>query len=145
MVLGNIDLKKFNSLVQNNSTSQVCSNDKETVLIWIDPDKEPTKHIFNDLPNLKKELDSWGGRFIFLTDSRVKSNSFNTSDYKDIPSNSAFTVDNDMSLFDKNIKPLFTSQPEFPVVIVADKDGKIFFISAGYNIGIGEQILKSVK
>jgi len=145
VILGNIDLKRFNGLVLNNSTSQSCSNNKETVLIWIDPDKEPTKHIFHDLPDLKKELDSWGGRFIFLTDPRVKSNSFNPLEYKDLPSNSTFTTDNDMALFDKYVRPLFTSRPELPVVIVADSDGKVFFISAGYNIGIGEQILKSVK
>jgi len=145
VILGDIDLKRFNDVVRNNSTSQSCSNEKETVLIWIEPDKEPSKHIFNDLPNLKRELDSWGGRFIFLTDSRVKNSSFNPVNYKDLPSNTAFTVDNGLTYFNKNIKPLFASPPEFPVVIMTDRDGKIFFISAGYNIGIGEQILKSVK
>ena len=50
---------------------------KELVIIWIEPDKEPTKHIFNDLPLLKTELDAWGGYFLFLSDSDQNVNSFN--------------------------------------------------------------------
>jgi hypothetical protein len=32
-----------------------------------------------------------------------------------------------------------------PVVMVLDKDGNVFFISTGYRIGIGEQILKYIR
>jgi len=37
------------------------------------------------------------------------------------------------------------SDLNLPVTIVADKDGNILFLSTGYRIGIGEQILKYLK
>ncbi|MGD0756089.1 MAG: hypothetical protein ABR927_13630 [Bacteroidales bacterium] len=32
-----------------------------------------------------------------------------------------------------------------PVVVMSDKDGNVLFISTGYRIGIGEQILKYIR
>jgi transglutaminase-like putative cysteine protease len=145
VILGKIDPKYFVTIGQDKNTSQACANDKETVLIWIDPDKEPTKHIFNDLPNLKNELDSWGGKFIFLTGYGDKSNTFNPLIYKGLPSNSVFATDPGLKLFNDHIKSMLPSQPDFPVVVISDKDGNIVFVSSGYNIGIGEQILKAVN
>ena len=45
--------------------SQACSNDKGLVIIWIDPEKEPTRHIFNDLPFLKANLIPGEENFLF--------------------------------------------------------------------------------
>ena len=67
-ISGSIDLIKPDHFIRSSSTSQECAKDKGIVIIWIDPEKEPTKHILNDLPLLKTELDAWGGNFLFLTD-----------------------------------------------------------------------------
>jgi len=62
-----------------------------------------------------------------------------------LPLNSFFGVDEQMNILKNKIK--FTTTPEMniPVIITADKDGNILFISTGYRIGIGEQILKYLK
>ena len=64
---GRIDLKKIINLFYVTKSPQSCVKDKGVVIIWIESDKEPTKHIFYDLPLLKSELDAWGGNFLFLT------------------------------------------------------------------------------
>ena len=71
-ILGKIDLNKI-SLYHSAALHSQCAKDKGMVIIWIDPEKEPTKHIFNDLPLLKKEFDAWGGKFLFLTEVADKS------------------------------------------------------------------------
>ncbi len=38
---------------------------KGLVLVPIEPGKEPTRHLLNDLPALKEEFDRWGGCFVF--------------------------------------------------------------------------------
>jgi Transglutaminase-like enzymes, putative cysteine proteases len=137
-ILGKIDLKKIYTLSHLNNSSQSCVNDKGLVIIWIDPEKEPTKHIFNDLPLLKTELDVWGGKFLFLSDS----NSFNPENVKGLPANSSFGIDNQMSVLKNSLKLNLPPELNLPVVLITDRDGNILFISTGYRIGIGEQILK---
>jgi transglutaminase-like putative cysteine protease len=148
-ILGSVDMNKLKTLYPLENNSQVCANDKGIVIIWIDPEKEPTKHIFNDLPHLKAELDAWGGKFLFLSsgsgsDHSLQQNdsSFNPENIKGLPVNTFFGLDKQLDGLKKFTK--FKSPPDMnlPVVIVADKNGNILFTSAGYRIGIGEQILK---
>jgi transglutaminase-like putative cysteine protease len=143
-ILGKIDLEKINSLFPLNKTSQACSNDKGIVIIWIEPEKEPTKHIFNDLPLLKTELDAWGGEFLFLSSaSNEQVNPLQS--LGGLPANTSFGLDNHLNVLKNSLK--FNTDPELslPLVVVANKDGNIMFVSSGYRIGIGEQILKSVR
>jgi len=144
-ILGKIDLKIFYDLFDKTKSSESCVIDKGLVIIWIEPEKEPTKHIFNDLPLLKDELDAWGGKFLFLTDSLHYGNLFNPENIKGLPLRTSFGIDNQMKILKNNIKFALPTQVEFPVVIITDRDGNIFFLSSGYRIGIGEQILKYVR
>jgi hypothetical protein len=140
-LLGKIDLKKIYTLSHFPSSSQSCTNDKGLVIIWVEPEKEPSKHIFNDLPVLKTELDEWGGKFFVLTDS----DSFNSETIKGLPANISFGIDNQMTVLKNYVKLNQPSELNLPVVAVTDKDGNILFISSGYRVGIGEQILKYIK
>ena len=150
-VLGNIDLKMIDSLFHLTKSSESCVNDKGEVIIWIDPEKEPTKHIFNDLPLLKSELDAWGGKFIFLgqgTDrdlSLPDAKPFIPDNIKGLPTNIFLGNDNHMTVLKSSIKINPSPDLNLPFVVIADKDGNILFTSAGYRIGIGEQILKYIK
>jgi transglutaminase-like putative cysteine protease len=139
--IGKIDLDKIYALAGNSDISQSCTKHNGLVVIWIDPEKEPTKHIFNDLPNLKAELDAWGGNFIFLQQSE----SFNMKNIKGLPLNSTFGFDNQMTVLKNNLKFNQPTDINLPFVVIADKDGNIYFVSSGYRIGIGEQILKYIR
>jgi len=66
-ILGKIDLKqKYSCRIKN----QICLDSllkNGMVISWIEPDKEPTKHIFKRFKAVKSELNNWGGYFVFLT------------------------------------------------------------------------------
>jgi transglutaminase-like putative cysteine protease len=149
-LLGKIDLKKIYTLSSMNASSQACVNDKGLVIIWIDPEMEPTKHIFTDLPSLKSEFDSWGGKFLFLSGDNGRDltlpNTGSSSDpkyFKGLPANTSFGMDKQMAFLKKFIN--VQSEMNLPVIVVSDKDGNVFFISIGYRIGIAEQILKYIR
>ncbi len=150
-ILGKIDLKKIDSLIHLTKSSESCVNDKGGILIWIDPEKEPTKHIFNELRLLKSEMDAWGGKFLFLetgtgqNQSLQDAKSFNTEKIKGLPANTFISIDNKMTVFRNSIKINPLPDMNLPFVVLADKDGNILFTSAGYRIGIGEQILKYIR
>jgi hypothetical protein len=120
-------------------------NDKGLVIIWIEPDKEPTKHIFNDLPMLKHELDAWGGYFLFLTSSAQDGNSFNPERIKGLPEKTLFGTDDQLAVFKNSVYINPSPDVRLPFVVMTDRDGNILFNSTGYRIGIGEQILKHIK
>ena len=118
--------------------------DKGIVLIWIEPGKEPTRHILNDLPQLKKEFDAWGGNFIFLFNTATAPGSFKPEELKGIPGKSIFAPDKDLTLMLSSLGGGVAEHP-LPVVVCCDSTGNVLFFSEGYRIGTGEQILKNIR
>ncbi len=145
VILGTVDMNKVMNIYNQSRFSSDKISEKGVVIAWIEPDKEPTKHILNDLPLLKTELDSWGGYFIFLSDSDASEDLFKSEELKGLPLNSIFGHYNKMDLLRDLMGPNTPSDISFPFIILADKNGYIRFKSSGYSIGIGEQILKNVK
>lgn len=145
LILGKIDLKEVLGLFGEKKSTAEKNIDKGVVIIWIDPDKEPTKHIFNDLPILKSELDKWGGYFLFLSDSKSSQKVFNPAEFKGLPKNSLSSADPGLAALINVHFPGCSPDSPLPFVVVSDKDGNIMYSSSGYRIGIGEQILKHLK
>lgn len=143
-IIGSADLKMILTLFEKSNVTIKSGRDKGSVIIWIEPDKEPTKHILNDLPKLKGELDKWGGNFLFLTISDSENNSFSPDKLQGLPSKSYFSNDQQLIVFKDAVKIIPEPEGSLPYVILVDKDGNIIFSSAGYRIGIGEQILKQL-
>jgi transglutaminase-like putative cysteine protease len=143
-ILGKINLKNVFNLLETTKVS-IPDIDNGIVIIWIEPDKEPTKHIINDLPLIKRELDAWGGFFLFLSGSQDNVTSFDPETVKGLPKKSFFGFDNQMAVFRNSVE--INPLPDFrlPFVVMSDRDGNILFTSSGYRIGIGEQILKYIK
>ncbi len=137
-VLGSADLTPIIRSCRKDNDFQE-SADKSSVIIWFEPDQEPSRHIFNDLPAFKKELDSWGGNFLFLSEKKIPGN------FRELPEHSYFSDDPDLKLLKQSVKMKDTFQIKLPIVIVVDNSGKITFMSSGYRIGIGEQILRKIQ
>jgi len=144
-ILGRFDLKSNIMLTGGSDLTLEKMAQKGVVITWIEPDKEPTKHILNDLPLLKKELDQWGGYFIFLTDTSGTGTTFKPETIKGLPSNSLFGTDNESVLLRQLCGGISCSTVRLPLMILVNKTGDIIFRSEGYTIGIGEQILKKVR
>ena len=119
-------------------------SEKGYVFIWIEPGREPTRHILNDLPRLKKEFDAWGGRFIFLTDPARTPEGFSPDEISGTPGNALFATDTDLEFMTAALGKGSSERP-LPVVVCCDADGDILFSSEGYRIGTGEQILKKIR
>lgn len=143
-VLGKIDLTREFTSVDNKRLilSEISKNG--AVISWIEPDKEPTKHFIRDLPLLSEELNKSDISFVFMLDHKTTTDAFRPDEMEGLPQKSWFVWDNDHSFLGS---ALHSDHQEvlFPVVISVDNKGDILFTSEGYRIGIGEQILKSIK
>lgn len=119
---------------------------KGLVLVFADPDKEPTKHILQDLPAVSEEMNNWGGSIIFVVPDDKKSAAFDASAFPGLPTKSLWATDNNRQLLNKvstAIKIDFANN--FPLVVYVNKKGEILYSHQGYTIGIGEIILKTIK
>lgn len=142
----NPDNYKFRQFATNNILElKTLSANKGAILIWIDPDKEPSKHVIADIPAVKDIIEKWGGGMVFLFPNEKVSSSFKPSNFHDLPLQSTFAYDTGSKLLTE-ISHLRSgnSGEKLPVVVISDKNGNLVYYSEGYKIGIGEQIAKAL-
>ncbi|WP_372751896.1 transglutaminase domain-containing protein [Labilibaculum sp.] len=120
-----------------------CSLNRGMVVIWIDPDKEPTKHVLKDLEEVKDSFDELSIPFVFVLPQDVRAEQFEASDYS-LPENSHFVMGDELlPNFEKTLGKNFHQQ--LPVVTFLTTNNEVFFLSSGYKIGVGDELLKSIK
>ena len=119
---------------------------KPFIFAFIEPDKEPTKHVMVDLQPVKAELEKWGGSLIFILEKGKAQDNFNPDIFKNLPAQSIFVWDNDQKLikYIESVKKL-DLLGDFPIIITGDGDGRLDFFTKGYRIGIGDELVKEIK
>lgn len=118
---------------------------KQTLVCFIDPTREPTKHLLKDIATLKADFEKWGGSIIFAVPSDKLAPDFKFASWG-LPNQSILIEDIDNQWFNNIITT--TDQyfrDNYPVVFLINPDGNIIFKSEGYNIGTGNLILQSTK
>jgi len=137
---GKIDIGKLSAWLKKRNVQTEPDFNRGTVIAIIDPEKEPGKHVLNDLPLLKTEFDARGISFILIfSDSTFN---LNKSTLKGLPDTSVQILETDLNKIGPDLQIDVISTGDLPLLIAADKNGNILFRSSGYRIGIGEQILK---
>ncbi len=145
---GNLDFKALNlqktSDGKNVSLSSVVGN-KYTVLVVIDPDKEPSKHILNDLGPYVDHFNKWGGQFVFAMPAEKAGQAGVLKTYQ-LPAKIESGIDpNDQIL--NAISAIYGAglKEKLPLVLFCDASGNVYLFSSGYKIGMGEQLLKVIS
>jgi hypothetical protein len=141
-VLGKI--KKMEAYFPMESRTQGLGNKKGTIIAWLDPEKEPSRHFISDLFQNKKELDLWDGSILLLFKSQKEENLFMMKNAKGLPKNTKMSIDNSGSLEKFMVLIPGKSISELPVVTFIHSNGDISYFSSGYKIGIGTDILKEI-
>jgi len=119
--------------------------DGGVVVCFIDPDKEPTKHLMNEFPLFKREFNKWKGEFLFAVPESKFSTTYNSSTYKNFPTNSKFITEDTDKLLKKILASAgVTFRDNFPLIFIINEKGEIIFHSQGYKIGTVEFLHKSL-
>lgn len=121
------------------------ANGKGLVMAIIDPQKEPTRHIMVDIPLFKEEFEQWDGGILFLITEDKISNDFSVNKYTNLPKQSIFAIDNNNKILSQVIKSTQKGlKDNLPILLLITKEGDIVFLSEGYRIGAGENLIKSI-
>jgi hypothetical protein len=137
---------KFNRYASNEVISlDKLASAKGAILVWIDADKEPSKHVLADIPGVKDLIEKWGGGIIFLFANDNVSASFKPANFANLPSQSIFAYDKGAKLLSETGRLRKRNcSDNLPVIVISDKNGNLVYYSEGYKIGIGEQVAKAI-
>lgn len=107
--------------------------------------QEPTNHALKDIASLKCKLESWGRKFVLLFPSMEKCQKFNKLEFQGLPDNVTFGIDTD-GISDQIVSNMKLNQKDqLPIFIIADTFNRVVFVSQGYTIGLGDQIMNVVN
>ncbi|MDR1631464.1 MAG: transglutaminase domain-containing protein [Dysgonamonadaceae bacterium] len=145
LVKGIVDMNSVVVLKDQSKTSlKELSNGKGLMLCFVDPGKEPSKHILQDLPAVRQALDNWGGGVLFVVPGDKRSKGFDVSVFKGLPGQTQWTVDDALLKAATGALQIDLGD-NFPLTLYLSDNGGILFSSAGYRIGTGEDVLKTIR
>lgn len=131
----------------NDKTIADCVKEKDLVLCFIDPNREPTRHLVNDLVAFKTKFEQWNGTMVFLVPTSRMTKDFDANKLaKQLPANAIIIEDKDSQwmndLLEKSDQYF---RDNYPLVFIVNKDGNLILKTEGYRIGTGELIYKTLE
>lgn len=107
--------------------------------------QEPTNHALRDIATLKTDLEKWGRKMVLLFPDEAQFKKFRPEDFPGLPSTIIYGLDTDgiAGQIAENMK--LSHKDTLPIFIIADTFNRVVFVSQGYTIGLGEQLMKTVK
>ena len=124
-------------------------------LALLEPGKEPTNHVLRDLAVAREKLEAWGRPIVLLCSSEAAMHrlqvEMSEGRYGLLPETIVLGLDADGAV-QKGIEQGMKVGPasdagaptRLPLVILADSFNRVFFLSEGYTIGLGEQLAATV-
>ena len=124
-------------------------------LAILEPGKEPTNHVLRDLAVAREKLEAWGRPIVLLCSSEAAMHrlqvEMSEGRYGILPDTIVLGLDADGAV-QKGIEQGLKVGPasdagapsRLPLVILADSFNRVFFLSEGYTIGLGEQLAATV-
>ena len=126
-------------LTSLNGNAYHRKSDELQIIGFLDFEKEPTKHTLVDIEKIASSFDKLGIDIYLL----VNTNKIDESKYE-LPRNTHYLLDKDFKLLNKISENIGQPLDEFPIFLIV-KENEVYFLSEGYTIGIGEQIIKVIE
>ena len=107
--------------------------------------QEPTNHALHDIAKMKEKLDKWGRPMVLLFTNQAEKDKFETQkgEFGNLLKNTIFGIDKDGTVVKEIAKEMKLRNPnQLPIFIIADTFNRVVFLSQGYTIGLGEQLVK---
>ena len=146
-VIGNFNSENlYYDIATKQSRSILSSTGRGYYIIaLIDPNSEPTNHFLRDVMPYKEQFEKWGQKMVLLFKDESAASRFKGDDFPNLPSTVVWGTDIDDKISNEIITNMKLKSPNRPVILVADTFNRIVFMSQGYSIGLGEQLVKVIN
>ncbi|MFA8300092.1 MAG: transglutaminase family protein [Hyphomicrobiales bacterium] len=146
-VLGTLDLE---SKLMNKVNEEIKLKDlkkKDAILLmWLEPGKEPTRHVMEEFLPAKNKYNTWGGHIAVLQNDEITNESLSDTFFKNMPTDFAVYKDKGNTLFNMAKSELgIKGKIPKPLILILNEKGEMKFHSNGYKIGIHDHITKLLE
>ena len=133
-----------------NEAEKSIGSSTPCALALLEPGKEPTNHVLRDLAAAREKLEAWGRPIVLLcsTDAAMRRLQLEMSEgrYGLLPSNIQFGMDD--GSVQQGVEQSLQVGPgspagaptRLPLVLLAETSGRVYFLSEGYTIGLGDRL-----
>lgn len=129
----------------NKTTLLQALNNKKGIVAWLHVGMEPTEHLLNEIrESSDKYNDENVNTILILRDIKDLSDPTLTRTLKVVPNLNIF-IEKDGYNIDKIYNDLDITDKKLPLAIVFNNNEKVIYGCAGYNVGIGEMLLKTLN
>ncbi len=106
--------------------------------------EEPTNHALHDMAAFREALEGLDVPIVLLFESGENARRFVSDDFPTLPATVRFGCDIDGAVRSRLTAGAGLSRDELPLIAVVDGFGRIFYLSSGYSIGLGERLVKEL-
>ncbi len=146
-VIGSIDAEaKFRPVDTLEPTSILNTTGRGYFILGIlGSRQEPTNHAMRDIAALQKEFETWGRSMILLFKDEAEWKKFDRNEFGALPGTITYGIDTDGKIAGMVGSAMnLPSSGILPVFVIADTFGRVVFVSQGYTIGLGEQMMQVI-
>lgn len=107
--------------------------------------EEPTNHVLRDIAALKNEFEANALPILFVFPDKEGLAKFRLQDFPGLPKTITWGMDKDAAIQQTLATAAkLSNAKQLPIVVIANTDGRVVFVSQGYTIGMGEQLMEIV-
>ena len=111
----------------------------------IRPGDEPSNHAIRDIAAEAAEIEKLGLPVVLLFESEADAAKMDFAALPKLPSTTIIGIDTDGSIAHEIADNLRLPSTKSPIFIIADTFNRVIFVRQGYTIGLGNQILDTMK
>lgn len=106
--------------------------------------EEPTNHALHDMAAFREALEKLNVPIVLLFESEENARRFVADDFPALPATVRFGCDIDGTIRGRLTAGAALTRDDLPLIAVVDGFGRIFYLSSGYSIGLGERLVKEL-
>lgn len=145
-VIGNIDAEALYTPVDANEKKSILTTTGRGYFVIgiLGARQEPTNHALKDIAQVASEFEQWDRKMILLFPNEQNRKIFDANEFRGLPNTIVYGLDTD-GIADRIAKAMnLPDASSLPIFIIADTFGRVVFVSQGYTIGIGEQLMNVI-
>jgi transglutaminase-like putative cysteine protease len=147
-VIGSIDAEAVFQLPGTGSETSILNTSGRGyfILAILGARQEPTNHALRDIAAFAGEFEDWNRRMILLFPGKKEWESFDAGEFGTLPSTIAYGIDESHAISGMLVSAMnLPGAGSLPIFVIADTFGRVVFLSQGYSIGLGEQMLQTIR
>ena len=146
-VIGNFNSEnKFTLAETGEETSLLATTGRGYYIVAIlGARQEPTNHAMRDIAAVKADLEAWGRQMVLLFPDEKGWKNFDAKEFGELPNCITYGIDTNHAIQNEIVAAMkLNNAHQLPIFVIADTFNRVVFVSQGYTIGLGEQLMKVI-